>query len=441
MADLYWNAPSSPAYYTTPSNWRIGSPSGTVSSSAPTSSDNVYFSSGGTTVACIFDTNPTVNAFIANDPSGSLQSSFFGSVLTITVTYLFDISQAGSGQASMFSQVTGGPSTSSVVVNMQTSAGNQVVKIGPYQIGGLIINNTGGVPATLSSTDGATDFPFKCYSLQILAGTAEFVISECSGAQLGYPFSPAILTTPAIDISSSGKLDAQFPASKKFIVYGNFYANATTSTPVSSLTWAVDTVMEFRGPAGNISVEIVPVPAYLGTPQQPRWLPFVYNYMGENADGTPTSTLGGTLKFSVSPGGTGRPIKMYGLTCTSAGSVSGTYSRGVELGYNATSGFYDVLISYATPAGVVTPIFNVNGNSIVQVTFTSGSSTQAKFKFETAVPPATAQISYTNLSYVNADTSSGTQYLAYTSDGNVDGGNNTNWQFVASAGGFLAFFF
>lgn len=443
MADLYWNAPSSPAYYSTASNWRIGSPSGTVSSSAPTAGDNVYFSPGGTTVGCTFDVSPTVNAFFANDPSGG---SFINPslLLTITCVFRFDISQAGLSQAMMFSTITGGPSTPSVTVVMQASAGNQEVNIGPHQIGGLLIDNTsGGLPVDLLSHDGATAYPFKCYALRIQSGNTIFSPTYCNGAQLGYPGTTS-LTQPALEITATGRLNAQFPASKKFILYGSFYANATLSTPMSSLTWAPDTVMEFRGSQGNITVEITPIPAYFGVPQQPRWLPFVCNYMGENADGTPTSTLGGTLSFQSGGGGGARPIKMFGLTCTATGSSGfGTYSRFVVLGYGATPSFYDLLISYATPFGTVTPIFNVNGNTSAQVGFlgAGGSGTPSKFKFETSTPPATAQTTYTTLSYINADTSSGTQYLAYLTDGNVNGGGNNNWQFVAAAGGLLAFFF
>lgn len=435
MADLYWNAPSSPAYFNDANNWRVGSSSGPVSGSAPGSSDNVYFSPSSSTIGCIFNVDPTVNSFVADDPSGSL--SMLSTTLQITVGYAFDISQAGAGQAAMFSQWKPLPGGSAVTVVVTGTGGTPYVNIGQYQIGKLVINRPSGTVSLKSGSGPFSIYPFKCYELHLQLGIAQFDVSLCNGAHLGY--APGGYASPALFLVSAAgykKLDAQFPASKPIIMFGGFRAvPGTTSGGYYEMSWAADTVMEFRGPNALTDINIQPVPAYLGAPLVPLWVPYVYNYLGEDLSGSAVSS-GGSLRY------TNGPLKAYGVTSTAAGSSSGAFTRGVILDTGAPSGFFDLLISYARPGGSITPVLNIAGDATHQATLQSEPpGTQSKLMFQPASGPATVQTFYTTITDVNADISAGVQYIAYTADGNVDGGGNTNWLFTAAASGMLMFFF
>lgn len=451
MADLYWNAPSSPGYYSDGNNWRVGSSSGPVSGVAPTTTDNVFFTGSSSTVSCTFDIDPSVNSFTAADPNSGFQLG--GPTLSITVRNTFELSNASSAQASIFSILTSSPASPAVTITA-TGSGTKYINIGPWQIGRLVVQNSTTTSTTyLQSAQGSTIYPFKCYALLLNYGIAEFDVANCDGAHLGYPDSAAVsFTVPAINLSNAGgtaykRLKMQFNSSKKVVLYNDFMAGQTSLSNTFDLTFTNSTIIEVRGTASVVQIAIDPTPAYFGSPLTPEQLPFVYNYLGEDISGTAVSS-GGTLQFGgANSPYTWKPIKLYGLTCTAAGSVSGSFVRGIQMGtgYNFSSPtpfLYDLLVSYNTPFGSVTPIFNIAGDSTNQVTLTSNTSgVPSRFKFLTSSPPTTASISYTNLSYINADTTAGATYLAYTTNGNVNGGGNTNWEFTAASSGFLGFFF
>lgn len=83
----------------------------------------------------------------------------------------------------------------------------------------------------------------------------------------------------------------------------------------------------------------------------------------------------------------------------------------------------------------ITSSLVLSGISGKLVTLSATSSSQATISALPGVPtPAT----YTTISYSNA--TGGATFNALLTDGNVNGGNNTGWNFVALSGGFLAFF-
>ncbi len=442
MTALYWNAPSSPAYYTDAANWRVGSSSGPVSSAAPTSSDDVYFSASSSLIGCTFDSHVTVQSFTANDPNGTfiLGPSYINS-FEISVSTLFDVTSAGTNQKAIFAQWNS--TSNEPVVRLFTTpgaGGNTSVQIGDVQMGAIEVNGSTTGTTKLFANTGISVHAFKCYLLQINTGTAEFSVTYCNGAILGYPSNTSTGHIAIyMPVAMYKKLDAQFPSSKPIYMYGGFYSS--TSAGINyDLVWASDTQLRACGAAASLLFQAGPIPPYMGVPVQPKQFPHLYNYIGESSDGTSVSS-GGVLQISANyvGGSNACPLRAYSVTSTAAGSVSGSFTRGIELVSDPSTIRYTYL---TIPGGSGSaPGFNVQGDSTHQATLsgTSGALAQGYLAY-TNPSSLNVQTYYTTITNVNA-VSTGGQYIAYTDDGNINGGNNTGWTFAPSQSGFLAFLF
>jgi len=448
MADLFWNAPSSPAYYTDAANWRVGASFGPVSPNAPTAADSVWFSPSSSTIGCEFNSHVNVTSFTANDPNGSFTlAPTFTSNLEITVTDTFSIAAAGINQRSIFALMNTGLTDAAVKLFTQPSAGGSTyVASGGFQLGRIIVNGAinGTTYFAANQPGGITIPPFKCYVLQINSGVAEFLLSDCGGLHLGYPGSSPLFTVLQMTGSLYSELDARFPSAQPIIMYGGCLI-AKAYPAVYTLTWANDTQIHVRGYATTVQLKVVPTPSFMGVPEQPGKLPYVYNYLGENAAGAAVGS-GGTIIFS-SPyfgGGAYAPIYLQGLTCTAAGSVSGLFNRGIEL-YVDPLYIQVTEIQFPGYGSASTTVFNLAGAPSNPVTFRntpgvpSGSGYRGRLNFLNIVTP-NVTTSYTLISGIDAVPFGAGQYLAYTVNGNVDLGNNVGWIFEQSSSGFLAFF-
>lgn len=439
MADLYWQPPTNPGLFDDGNNWRVGSISGPVHGLTPSSADNVNFVAGGTAnYTCLFNGAVSVSSFIAQDTGGTFSFNAGVPSCLIQIQFTFDISEAGVAQAAFFGLLTSSPSFPAVQIEIKTTGSSAgYVNAGPHQLGLVRAQKpiSGGVTYLKSKNTSGT-YPFKVYSLWVDTGRAEFVVADCDGAHFGHP-TTVLTTAPALfmtGIASSKSFYAQFPASKPIIVYGNIQGSPGPYPGNYSMNWATDTRLEFRGVSSAILIDLEPVPAVLGNPIQPQWLPNVYNYLGENASGGVVSS-GGVLVINTVP------VYFISLTCTAAGSVSGSFDRRVWLGTTAPLSFPDLLISNNSPYSGATPFLTLAGDGSNQVTLRSNNpGVQAIIKVTSSAPPLTVNATYTTIQDIFADTTGGTQYLAYTQNGNVNGGNNTNWQFTPATGGFLAFF-
>ena len=78
--------------------------------------------------------------------------------------------------------------------------------------------------------------------------------------------------------------------------------------------------------------------------------------------------------------------------------------------------------------------FNVNGTAGNLVTLNSSSAGS-----QATLSDASGTISVNYVSITDSAATGGATWLAYTSNGNVDGGNNTGWVFSQSSGNFLIF--
>jgi hypothetical protein len=401
----------------------------------------VYFSSSSSLIGCIFDANVSVRSFTADDPNGSftLGPGYVDS-FEIQVSTGLDITYAGSSQAVIFSQwsVLNDAPVVSIYANPGASSTAQI-KIGQNQIGKLEIIGSTSATTQLYSDAGISVYPFKCYMLQIDYGTAQFVVASCNGAILGYPSNTSTSRAAvSMPVDAYKKLDAQFPASKPIVLFGGFYSRSGSYLYNYDLTWASDTQIHFRGASASSTLSVCPIPSGPGVPIAAKQAPAVFNYLGENISGGSVSSGGILVIDSTAIGLSGAcPTNVYSVTSTPAGSVSGSFTRGVELGSTVGTSRYTYL---QIPGSGASPAFTVYGDSTHQATLTgtSGATSQGYLAY-TNVSSPTLTLYYTTVTNVNAVTTTGSQYVAYTADGNINGGNNTNWVFAPSQSGFLAF--
>jgi hypothetical protein len=211
---------------------------------------------------------------------------------------------------------------------------------------------------------------------------------------------------------------------------GQLLVNAARTVFFGGLTFATTNhtlnlsgQIEFRGYMGSATVTTQTL-----NPSLNVYLGSVYNYLGQDINGVSFGT-GGTLRFI------GSSIRFAQLTCKSeTPSGSMLTGCGVELPSGYITNFDN---------GVAVPLVIEGQSAFNRVTLTNNVSTTTPAQIYATpggVSNGTLQVYFCNLSYSTAILTGGI-YLAYTAEGNLDGGNNTNWRFFEPANGFLGFFF
>jgi hypothetical protein len=149
-----------------------------------------------------------------------------------------------------------------------------------------------------------------------------------------------------------------------------------------------------------------------------------------------TSTLSLTsasAKTVYAPG-----YNFYNVVQAGAGAL--TYTAGGTIN-NMTVTALPTTIKLQSYGPFTFTTFGLSGTSGNQLTLTSTSS-GSPVGIQLASGSGTVSVSYTTLQDIDASTyGSGTTWLAYTSNGNVDNGGNTGWVFQApNTGNFMGFF-
>lgn len=415
MATYYWIGGSGDFYDLTFSHWSTSS-GGAPSGFNPSSSDDVVFDSNSGVGTCTFTSVRSCNSFTVNNTSMSFNTT--GGVAELQVGG--NLSLAAGNVANMQSlfenanfalrlnaSVTGSYTVTTSTLNITRVYIEPASSSTNYYLSSFNSSGTPGYVAIkrLDHTSGNVYLGYNytySYRLGDVSNSSQHTALYCYSTN-----SKSIITSssnPAVTITAYG--DVTFGTQYN----GNYTLNLDSST-----------ILDFRGSATPRVLTVAPA----GSSPSTTPVPFgqIYNYTGENITGGST---GSGVQLQL----TGAPISVHRITCTSDGSVSGNYSRGITFDGTYQTTFTN---TFASPLNAV-------GNSTYQVTLTAPTGNFASIYADYGgASNGTLQVYYCTLSRLNASMSG--QYLAYTGNGNVDGGFNTNWVFApTNTGGFLLFF-
>lgn len=408
MATYYWIGGSGDFNDPGLIHWSLtsgGSPSGLV----PGASDNVVFDSSGGVGTCTFPSLVTVTSFTANNNSISFNT---GGAADLRIRGDLSLAQANKAQIQSYFE-----GASFKLYLEATSTGTYTVSTNTLNITEIVVNpsssstnyyltsfNTMGTPGYVSAkkltlTSGNVYFGYNytySYRFGNVSTTSQHTAIDATSA-----------TSNSINTSSSNP-DVTITAYGD-VLFGN------RQYPVN---FAASTILEFRGSA---------------TPRQLtfNWssgavtLSKIANYTGEDISG---ASVGSGVQLQIS----GAATQVDLITCTAAGSVSGTYARGITFDSTYQTTFTNL---YAVPLNAV-------GDATNQVILTAPSSGLGYAQIQADYGGSSngiLQVYFCTLSKLHA--SAAGQYLAYTGNGNIDGGGNQNWVFSPTAtGAFFAFF-
>lgn len=414
MATYYWVGGSGDFYDLTLSHWSTssgGSPSGVN----PSSSDDVVFDGNSGVGTCTFTSVRSCNSFTVNNTfmafntTGGAAELQVGGNLSLAagnVSNMQSLFENANFSLRLNASVTGSYTVTTSTLNITRVYIEPASSSTNYYLSSFNSSGTPGYVAIkrLDHTSGNVYLGYNytySYRFGDVSNSSQHTALYCYSTN-----NKSINTSssnPAVTITAYG--DVTFGTQYN----GNYTVNLDSST-----------ILDFRGSATPRVLTVTPA----GSSPSSTYVPFgqIQNYTGENISG---SSVGSGVQLQL----TGAPISVHKLTCKSAGSVSGSYSRGVVFDGTYKTKFFS---TYAAPLDAV-------GDSTNQVVLTAPMGQFSDIEAVNGASPGTLQVYYCTLSRMTADMT-GT-YLAYTSNGNVDGGFNSDWVFTApSSGGFLLFF-
>lgn len=409
MATYYWVGGSGdfndPGFI----HWSLtsgGSPSGLV----PGSTDDVVFDANGGVGTCTFPSSVTVNSFTCDNNSISFNT---GGASDLHVRGNLSLAQANKSQiqsyfeGASFALYLDATTTSSYTASTNTLNITRIY-VSPTSSSTnyyLTSFNSSGTPGYVSAA-----------RLDLLSGNVYFGYNYTYSYRFGNVSTTAQHT--AIQASSTASINT---SSSNPAVTITAYGDVIFGNRQYPVSFAASTVLEFRGAATprNLTFNWSS-----GTPADVP-LSKIVNYTGENLSG---SNVGGGVTLQIS----GAAIQVDQITCTAAGSVSGSYQRGISFDSTYETRFTN---TYTTPLVAI-------GNATYQVTLTAPAGGLGRSTISADLGGSSngiLQVYYCTLSRMYGSASG--QYLSYTANGNVDGGSNSYWVFTpTNASGFLMFF-
>lgn len=377
----------------------------------PGSTDDVVFDANGGVGTCTFPIGVTVNSFTCNNNSISFNGGV-GYELHVRGT----LSLAQANKVNIQSYFEG---TNFALWLEAPTAGSYTISTNTLTITRIYISPTSSSTQYYLTSFNSSGTPgyVAAKRLDLLSGIVYFGYNYTYSYRFGDVSTTtqhtAIQASSTASISTSSSNPAVTITAYGDVIFGN------RQYPVS---FAASTVLEFRGSATprNLTFNWSS-----GTPADVP-LSKIVNYTGENISG---SSVGSGVTLQIS----GAAIQVDQITCTTAGSVSGSYQRGISFDSTYETRFTN---TYTTPLVAV-------GNATYQVTLTAPASGSGQSDISADLGGSSngiLRVYYCTLSRMGASPVG--QYLSYTSDGNVDGMfNDTYWLFTpVNASGFLMFF-
>lgn len=416
MATYYWVGGSGDFNDLTLTHWSLTS-GGAPSGFNPTSSDDVVFDGSSGSGTCTFTSIRSCNSFTVNNTLMSFNTS--GGAVELQVGG--NLSLAAGNVANM----------QSLFENANFALRLNASVTGSYTVTTSTLNIT---RVYIEPASSGTNYYLSSFNS---VGTPGYVAIKrldhtCGSLYLGYNYTYSYRFGDVSNSSQHTALYCYSTNSKSIITSSSnpavtitAYGDVTFGTQYNSnYTLSLDssTILDFRGSATPRLLTVGPAASPSSTD-----VPFgqIQNYTGENISGGSTGS-GVSLQIA------GAPVSVHKITCNAAGSVSGTFARGVTFDSTYRTLFKN---TYATPLAAV-------GDATNQVILTSPASGLGYAQIDADTGGASGgvlQVYFCTLSRLHANAVG--QYLAYTGNGNVDGGANQNWVFSpTNTGGFLLFF-
>jgi len=420
MAARFWVGGTGTWDTTTTTNWSTTS-GGAGGASVPTSADDVTFnaSSGGGT--CTLAYAPTVLTLNIAAYAGTLAFSTNAISIVATSGTVFS---GGTGYTLTGSKdvlLTGGGSLTRTVSGGNVTAAN-AVNI-------AVTSGTGG--ATFTGRVGALNFTGFAGTL----GTNFFAVY----GDLTFSSTMTILATAnSIGLFASGT--TKTITTNGIAIDRGLYVDATGSTWILSDNATMTATRQFQLFVGefNLNGKTLTVGNVLTSYTTTRTLNFgvggVLNVLdaGATAFNAATSTnltVAGTGTISMNSAsaktfaGGGRSYPTLNQGGAGALTITGTNTF-----TNITNTVQPATITF--PASTTTTVseFSVSGTNGNQITINSSTAgTRATLSDASGV----VNVSFCTIQDINA--TGGATWSSFTSDGNVDGGNNVGWDFFAQA--------